>query len=138
MTADVLDPRTAHAKALDGEIVLVDIRTPQEWADTGIPASAYAVTMNQDPQTLLGILSTLLDGDPSKPLALICRSGNRSANLANQLRGVGFSHVIDVAEGVEGGRFGPGWLNAALPVRPGADAGQPPRLGAGASRGSHS
>lgn len=132
MTESVLDPRAAHAQAMAGEIVLVDIRTPQEWTATGIPASAYAVTMNQDPQPLLAALSGLLGGDKSRPLALICRSGNRSANLGNELRRVGFSHVIDVAEGVEGGRFGPGWLNAGLPVRPGSQAAEAPKLDAAA------
>lgn len=133
MTADVIDPRTAHAEAMAGKIVLVDIRTPQEWNATGVPASAYAVTMNQEPQALLAALRGLGGGDAATPLALICRSGNRSATLAGQLRGIGFSHVIDVAEGVEGGRFGPGWLKAALPVRPGSEAAVPPKLDAAAS-----
>jgi rhodanese-related sulfurtransferase len=40
-----MSAREAHAKALAGELVLVDIRTTDEWRKTGVPASGYAITM---------------------------------------------------------------------------------------------
>ena len=131
----MLDARTAHAKAMAGEVVLVDIRTPEEWKQTGLPASAYAVTLDQAPATLLPALETLVGKDKSKPLALICRTGNRSSHLAAQLRKVGFANVIDVAEGVAGSRNGPGWVKSGLPMRPGSEAANPPRLDAGSLAG---
>ena len=117
----VLDPQTAHAKAEAGEIVLVDIRTPEEWRETGVPASAHAITMNQQPAAFLAALGSVAGTDKTKPIALICRTGNRSAHLAAELRKAGFKNISDVAEGVAGGRNGPGWLRGGLPVRKGAD-----------------
>ncbi len=117
----VLDPKTAHVKAETGEIVLVDIRTPEEWRETGVPASAHAITMNQQPTAFLNALATVAGTDKSKPIALICRTGNRSAHLAAELRKAGFTNIFDVAEGVAGGRNGSGWLRAGLPLRKGAD-----------------
>ncbi len=132
-TPPTLDARTAHAKAMAGEIVLVDIRTPEEWKQTGLPASAHAVTMDQPPATLVPALAALAGTDKSKPLALICRTGNRSSHLAAQLRKVGFTNVIDVSEGMAGGRNGLGWVKAGLPLRPGSEAGQAPKLDAAAA-----
>lgn len=125
----VLDVRSAHTKAMAGEIVLVDIRTPPEWRETGLPASAHAVDMEQKAEVVLGALTKLVGGDKTKPLALICQTGGRSGFLAGQLKRVGFTQVIDVSEGMGGSRAGPGWLKSGLPTRPGAEASQPPKLG---------
>ena len=122
----VMDAVTAHRKAGTGEITLVDIRTPAEWRETGVPASAHTVTLDQQPKALLGKLDALLGGDKSRPLALICRTGNRSSMLASELRKVGYTNVIDVAEGIAGGRNGQGWSKAGLPLRKGADIANPP------------
>lgn len=116
----------AHAKAAKGEVVLVDVRTPQEWAQTGVPASAHAVTMHQDGKALLAALDKLLGNDRTKPLAIICRTGNRTTMLQAQLKQVGYTNVINVAEGVAGSRHGPGWFKAGLPTRPGSAAVKPP------------
>lgn len=132
-TPPTMDAKTAHEKAMAGEIVLVDIRTPEEWKQTGLPTSAYAVSMDQPPATLVPALAALGGKDNGKPLALICRTGNRSSHLAAQLRKVGFTKVIDVSEGMAGGRNGPGWLKTGLPVRPGTEAGKAPALGAAAA-----
>lgn len=107
----------AHERALKGEIVLVDIRTPEEWKQTGVPASAYAITMHQDPKVFLADLLKAAGGDANKPIAVICRTGNRSTALAVPLSKAGFPHVINVVEGVAGGPNGPGWAKRSLPLR---------------------
>lgn len=115
----------AHAKAMAGAITLVDIRTPAEWRETGLPASAHAITMNQDSAALLATLDKALGGDRSKPLALICRTGNRSSRLIGDLQKAGYTGLIDVAEGMAGSRAGPGWLKSGLPLRPGDPQSRP-------------
>lgn len=120
-----LKPAEAHAKARAGEITLVDIRTPPEWRETGLPESAYAITMNQDGRALLAALDQILGGDRTRPLALICRTGNRSNYLMGELRKVGFTSLIDVSEGMAGNRSGPGWLKTGLPTRPGDPMSRP-------------
>ncbi|MBU2580090.1 MAG: rhodanese-like domain-containing protein [Alphaproteobacteria bacterium] len=112
-----LEAPAAHEKALKGELVLVDIRTPEEWKATGVPASAHAITMHQDPQVFLAALLKATGGDADKPVAVICRTGSRSTALAGPLSKAGFPNVINVTEGVAGGPGGPGWKKRALPMR---------------------
>jgi rhodanese-related sulfurtransferase len=107
----------AHAKALAGEIVLVDVRTPDEWKETGVPASAHAITMHQEGKIFVAELQKALGNNPAKPLAIICRTGNRTSNIYAELQRIGFKSVINVAEGVAGGPYGPGWQKTGLPLR---------------------
>lgn len=130
-----LDARSAHAKAVAHELVLVDIRSPGEWRRTGIPASAYAISLDQPPKAFMAALTNVVAGDKTKPLALICATGGRSSDVAGQLRRLGFTNVLDVGDGVAGSRKGPGWINAGLPMRPGTEAAAPPSLGPPASTG---
>lgn len=117
VAGEVMGAAEAHAKAQKGEITLVDVRTPEEWKQTGVAASAYTVTMHQPGPQLLKQLDEVLGGDRSKPLAIICRTGNRTGSLAGPLRQAGYQNVIDVSEGMAGGRNGAGWVKSGLPVR---------------------
>lgn len=114
---EVMSPAEAHEKALKGEVVLVDVRTPQEWQQTGLPASAHAITMHQQGPDFVRQLDQALGGDRSKPLAVICRTGNRTGSLVAPLEQAGYKRVINVAEGMAGGRHGPGWVKTGLPLR---------------------
>jgi rhodanese-related sulfurtransferase len=120
----------AHAKAQKGEITLVDVRTPDEWKQTGVPASAHTITMHQPGPALLKQLDDVLGGDRSKPLAIICRTGNRTGSLAGPLEQAGFKKVINVAEGLAGGRNGPGWAKTGLPIRSWAPGKEKPAMAA--------
>lgn len=126
----VVTAKDANDQASAGKIVLVDIRTPQEWRETGVPASAYAITMHQDPKQFLQALEKATGGDKSRPLAVICRTGNRSSALQAQLKQVGYTNVLNVAEGVAGSRYGSGWKKSGLPMRTGADTTKPPVVAA--------
>lgn len=111
----IVDIPTARAEALAGRLLLVDIRTPMEWHRSGVGDAAEPISM-QDPN----FLQTLVDkvgNDPSKPIAVICATGSRSAWLANELRRVGFHNIYDVSEGMMGSFSGPGWLNRGLPTK---------------------
>lgn len=123
----IISASEAHSRAITGEVVLVDVRTPEEWRETGVPASAHAITMHQDPRAFVQQLLAVLDGDPSRPMAIICRTGNRTGGLAPQLIRAGFSNVVDVGEGVAGSRYGRGWFKSGLPTRPGSLASIPPK-----------
>jgi len=112
----ILTVAQAHVDAQTGEILLLDIRTPSEWRQTGIPAGAVPLDMRRaDFQEALRALQVQ---DPGRPVALICAGGVRSARLTRQLLASGFEDIIDVPEGVYGSTAGPGWLSSNLPVRP--------------------
>ncbi len=100
--------------ATAGDLILVDIRRPDEWAATGSPAPAHRLDM-RDP-AFTDRLRQLAGGDATRPIAVICAAGVRSARLAARLRKAGFTNVSDVAEGMRGSAAGPGWLARGLPL----------------------
>ena len=112
-----MTPIEAHRQAQAGDVVLIDIRTPDEWRETGVPISATAITMHQDAAKFVAALDAAAKGDRTRPIALICRTGNRSSHMQAELRKLGYTNIIDVAEGVVGGSKGSGWLKAGLPVK---------------------
>lgn len=114
---NVISVNEAHAKAVTGEITLVDIRYPKEWRKTGVPQSGHAITMHQEKREFLAKLEKVLGGDKSKPVAVICGAGGRSTPLQNSLKRAGYSNVYNVASGLFGSKHGTGWLAAKLPVR---------------------
>lgn len=116
-TAEVaqMTPDEAYAKAIAGEIVLIDIRTPEEWAETGLPD--VALQNNLHAADFVQKLLAIRDQNPNTPLALICRTGNRTGRATSQLYQAGLTNVIDVVEGVAGSGVGPGWFARGLPVR---------------------
>lgn len=112
-----LDAATAFRMAAAGEVLLVDIRRPDEWQATGTGLGAHPLDMRSP--DFLTALTALAGGDRSRPIAVICARGVRSARLARQLAEAGFTAINDVPEGMLGSSAGPGWLARGLPVSPG-------------------
>jgi rhodanese-related sulfurtransferase len=109
-----LDAPTAFLQAEADEIVLVDIRRPDEWQDTGSGKGAHRIDLRRP--DFIQALSDLVEGDRSRPIALICARGVRSARTANLLTRNGFTRIIDVPEGMLGSADGPGWIARGLPL----------------------
>lgn len=112
----------AAALAREGRLVIVDIRTPAEWAQTGVPAGAELAPLTEAPQAVragfVADIARIVEAAQGRPVALICRSGGRTAFARRLLLAEGFSRILDIAEGVAGSAFGPGWLARGLPVAP--------------------
>ena len=111
----VMDPKEVHDRAMKGEILFVDVRTPQEWRQTGVPEGAKPIELAP---TFLAKLNELTGGDKSKPVAFICATGARSNYVAKELAKRGWKNVIDVAGGVFGSPKGKGWKAEGLPMKP--------------------
>ncbi len=110
-----IDPKQAHELAQKGEILLVDVRTPDEWAKTGVPEPAVPISL-QDPQ-FLQKLQEAAGGDTSKKVAFICASGGRSSQVAQSLKQYGWNNTINVVGGVTGSMRTPGWVQQGLPTK---------------------
>ncbi len=110
-----LSAAQAHAQALKGEVLLVDIRTHGEWKQTGLGSTARAISMHKP-----GFVEKLAEAagqDKSRKIALICATGGRSRWLQGQLAKFGFTNVVDVSEGMLGSPAGQGWIRAGLPIK---------------------
>ncbi len=116
LAAAKLSVEDAHEKAQKGEILLVDVRRRDEWKQSGIGASAKAISMHE--RGFLQKLAEATGQDKTKPVALICATGGRSSWLQGKLKAFGYTTIIDVAEGMYGSPHGPGWLKKKLPIRP--------------------
>ena len=93
-TISVLN-KTQFAEAIQGQnVVLIDVRTPEEFAQGAIKGAVNIDYFNQ--KVFIKQISTL---DKNKPVYLYCRSGNRSMKAARQLESLGFDKVYDLAGG---------------------------------------
>lgn len=109
-----ISTREAYDGQHAGTLVLIDIRTPAEWAQTGAPAGALRLDMTAP--DFLAKIEAARKAYPGKDIALICRSSNRSAHVAQALAQRGWTNVVDVAGGLAGSPRGKGWIAEGLPV----------------------
>ena len=77
--------------------VIVDIRTPAEWHETGVIDGARLVTFGDAQSFLAQLGPDLADG---RDLILICRSGNRSSAAADALAGMISNRIISIDGGM--------------------------------------
>ena len=104
----VLTPAEAAAQLKAGGAVLIDVREPEEWAETGVAEPAVLLALSD----LRGERTTwkpFLEKNRDKTLLLYCRSGGRSAKAAELLAKEGFKTA-------NAGGF-KAWSDAGLPVR---------------------
>lgn len=88
-----MDPAEFHEQIQDGEVQLIDVRTPEEFAEGHIEG---AKNINFHSNDFLSQFSKL---DRNKPLYIYCKSGNRSGKAAKELSGMGFKKIIDLKGG---------------------------------------
>ena len=93
-TVDVAE----FAKAVaDTSYIVLDVRTPAEHAEGYIPGTHYNIDVLED-----SYITTALTTLPKdKPVALYCRSGNRSKNAARMLAENGYE-VVELGTGFRG------------------------------------
>jgi rhodanese-related sulfurtransferase len=84
--------------------LLIDVREPSEYAQAHAPGSTL-IPLGQL-EHRLAELST----HKGKPIALICRSGNRSGQAQEILVKAGFTQVVNVKGGMNA------WTQAGLPT----------------------
>ena len=109
--SDLETPRGVYERR--DEIQIVDVREPYEW-DAGRIEGAVHIPLND-----------LMAGqgqeeiDPNKPVAVVCRSGNRSELASLMLKAKGFD-AHNMRDGMEG------WAREGLPFP--TPEGQPGRV----------
>ena len=108
-----LSPREAHDAARAGALILIDIRSATEWADTGVPRGA--IRLDAESAGFEVRLAGLKLDNPGKRIALIDRTGGLASSIRQKLAGRGWRDLV----AVRGGMLGQdGWLAQKLPVEP--------------------
>jgi hydroxyacylglutathione hydrolase len=100
-----LNQMTVHEtaeKVSSGEVRVIDVRQPAEWADGHIPGAEF-LTGAQVPER-----AEEIGGDG--PVVFLCGSGNRSSVAASYLMRLGRNDVYNVIGGMGA------WRSAGLPV----------------------
>ena len=105
--AEVIDIDADKLAALmSSGVAVVDIRTAQEWEETGVLPGSYLLTYfnedgESDPQAFIASLASIAAAD--QPVVLVCRSGRRTevASAALVSEG-GYRTVYNVEDGLKG------------------------------------
>ena len=77
------------------DLVILDVRTPEEFAE-GHLEGAVLVDFYED-----DFADQLADLDPSVPYLLYCNSGNRSGQTTVMMNDLGFTDVADIDGGIQ-------------------------------------
>jgi rhodanese-related sulfurtransferase len=103
-----LTPAEAATRVAAGTAVLVDVREPSEWADTGVAEPAVLLAKS-DFDGAQKDWKPFLAKNAGKEIILYCRSGGRSGEVANAL----------AKQGLKAANIGTlrAWTNAGLPTR---------------------
>ena len=86
------------------DLVLLDVRTPEEFADGHIEGAVMVDFYRDD------FAQQLAELDPDVPYLVYCRSGNRSGQTLGIMQELGFSSAVDIGGGVVA------WDGAGLPL----------------------
>ena len=101
-TDNEVDVATTAALQASGGALLIDVREPEEYAEGHIPGITL-IPMSE-------VQDRLAELPRDQPLVLTCRSGNRSATVAEFLRGQGYDQVYSMQGGIVA------WEGAGQPV----------------------
>lgn len=112
--APIMSAEQALESVASGDIVLIDIRSEQEWKESGLAAGAWPISMHRP--DFATQLQTLLAQFAPEKIALICATGGRSSYIAEVLERNGITGIVDVSEGMFGNQRGTGWIEKGLPL----------------------
>lgn len=104
-----LTPAEAAQRVAAGKAVLIDVREPSEWAETGVAAPAVLLPKSEFDAGLTGDWKDFLAKVGDKEIITYCRSGRRSGAVAAALAGKG--HRVANAGAFQA------WQEAGLPTR---------------------
>lgn len=108
-----ITPSAAAQLVAEGKAVLVDVREPSEWAETGVAAPAMLLPKSEFDAGMTGAWKDFIKQVGDKQVITYCRSGRRSDAVAAALAEKG----LKVANA---GGFN-AWQEAGLPVRKAAE-----------------
>ena len=107
---DKITPAQAAQLVADGKAVLIDVREPAEWLESGVAAPAVLLPKSEFDAGRVGEWKDFLAKVGDKQIITYCRSGKRSDVVATALEKEG--HKVANAGGFKD------WQEAGLPTKP--------------------
>ena len=105
--AEVVDIDIKELQTMNssGDIVVIDVRTPKEWQQTGIVKGSIPIMFFDEKRKAHArewMNQASAHITPENEVILICRSGNRSKTIANYLsQQHGYKRVYNVKGGIK-------------------------------------
>ncbi len=93
-------------KQIDKNTVVIDIRTPPEWKDTGIVPTSHKIMFfdergNYNIEKWMNKFNKLVKNQ-NQPFILVCRSGNRTGQVGNYLsQKLNYKNVYHLQNGIK-------------------------------------
>ncbi|NVN97809.1 MAG: rhodanese-like domain-containing protein [Geobacteraceae bacterium] len=138
-----ITPSVAYSMMASGQAIMLDVRTPEEWAWVGHPganklgagseiaAKVFNIAFEIEkpgkgyeliPNNLFMVDVAKLNLASNQAIMTLCRSGSRSVKAAQALEADGYTNVYNVVGGFEGGTdskgyrtVASGWKNLGFP-----------------------
>lgn len=110
----IMSAPDAQAAVKEGKMILLDIRTPEEWKEDGIAEGALPLDLTAG--NFGELLNKILEQRGDKMLGMICATGGRTGYVMSVLAQNKLTDIVDVSEGMHGNGRAPGWLKRGLPV----------------------
>jgi len=76
--------------------MIIDVREDKELAQTGVITDTIHIPLQKIQATELSSLG----GDTSKPVIVVCRTGNRSSMACGRLKKLGFTQIYNLKGGI--------------------------------------
>ncbi|WP_306006490.1 rhodanese-like domain-containing protein [Aquicoccus porphyridii] len=93
---------------------VIDIRSREDWLETGVGARIWPISMHEDRFLDRMFAAKTLTRD--RTVGLICATGGRSGSVMPALQRAGCDGYADISEGMLGSRRRTGWLAAGMPM----------------------
>ena len=123
-----IDVRSRVEAALRGTAVGIDYVVPYREAAHPLrwDSARAALALDPNPAFLIQVHAAVRaqGGGLATPVLLLCATGSRAAEAAEEMRRIGFTEVYVVAGGLDGSATAAGWRAAELPVLASADEDQ--------------
>lgn len=107
-SAPSIEPAEAYARTKSKSLVIIDVRQPEEWSETGRPAGSYGIPLKGG--EMVKDIQQIAERHPKLPIALSCLRGTRSDQAARMLRDNGVTELFIVEGGIVR------WKKEGLPV----------------------
>ena len=107
--AQAISPKEAHEMQQNGEIIIIDVRQPDEWQKNGMPKGAYGVGLSST--DFIGAVEKIAAQHKGCRLALTCQSGMRTKAAIKTLDSHGMKDLYQIKGGLMA------WNRQGLPLK---------------------